>query len=667
MAMGSSAFPLFLCSLLLSLVVVALSQPPDVYLERICNETTGNYTANSAYEDNLNTIISRFSNLSEISYGFSNLTAGESGPDKVYSIALCRGDMNQSDCSTCLNYTATELKRACPFNKAATAWSEKCLVRYANRDLYGRLENDPNTCKFSAWMASNPGQFNPVLSDLLDNLRKEAAAAGPLRKYAPGSALVGNQDTVYATMQCTPDMDERNCDTCLTLAQTELRNCCSTRYGCRVLRPTCVLRFESNNPFYSGSRTTVPQPFPPSSPSGGKGDGTTRTVIIVIASVVGVLILVFISICIFMRRRRNKPLAVKVETPPADGEMSGIDSLQFNFDFVLLATDNFSIANKLGQGGFGAVYKGQLPNGREIAVKRLSRESGQGDREFKTEVALVAKLQHRNLVRLLGFCLQGQERLLIYEFVPNASLDHFIFDRIKSAQLDWETRFKIIGSITRGLLYLHEDSRLRIIHRDLKASNILLDAEMVPKIADFGMARLFVQDETQGSTKTIVGTYGYMAPEYVINGQFSVKSDVFSFGVLLLEIISGQKNNCFRHGEDEEYILSFAWKSWKEGTALNLADPTLGDGSRTEIMRCIHIALLCVQENIAARPTMASVALMLNSFSTTLELPSQPAFLMQSNVESDRSWSFASISNKSNTEVLPLSRNEVSISELSAR
>ncbi|KAK8629314.1 hypothetical protein V6N13_078158 [Hibiscus sabdariffa] len=268
--------------------------------------------------------------------------------------------MNQSDCSTCLNYTATELKRACPFNKAATAWSEKCLVRYANRELYGRLENDPNTCKFSAWMASNPGQFNPVLSDLLDKLRKEAAAAGPLRKYAPGSALIGNQDTVYATMQCTPDMDQRNCDTCLTLAQTELRNCCSGRYGCRVLRPTCVLRFESNNPFYNGSGTTVPRPFPPSSPPGGKGDGTTRTVIIVIASVVGVLILVFISICIFMRRRRNKPLAVKVETPPADGEMSGIDSLQFNFDFVLLATDNFSIANKLGQGGFGAVYKANI-------------------------------------------------------------------------------------------------------------------------------------------------------------------------------------------------------------------------------------------------------------------------------------------------------------------
>ncbi|KAL4312057.1 hypothetical protein GQ457_01G041560 [Hibiscus cannabinus] len=660
--MGSSTFPLFLSSLLLSLATLTLSQLDLTYFERNCSETSGNYTANSAYETNLNSIISGFSTLREFDYGFFNLSAGES-PDQVHSIALCRGDMNQADCNACLNYTAAELKRVCPFNKAATAWSELCLVRYADKDMYGQLENDPRTCAYNTMNVSNPDQFNRALRDLLFSLSNEAAAAGPLRKYAAGNASAGsgNPERVYATVQCTPDMDQLNCATCLQYAQDELQKCCSGRIGCRVLRPTCVLRFESN-PFYN--QIAVPLPSPPPPPPGGK---FPTVIVIVIASVAGVLILVFISICIFKRRRRIETIPVKVETPPADSEMSGIDSLQFDFDSVVVATDNFSDANKLGQGGFGAVYKGQLPNGREIAVKRLSRGSGQGDREFKTEVALVAKLQHRNLVRLLGFCLHGQERLLIYEFVPNASLDHFIFDRIKRAQLDWETRFKIIGGITRGLLYLHEDSRLRIIHRDLKASNILLDAEMVPKIADFGMARLFGQDETQGSTSRIVGTYGYMAPEYVINGQFSVKSDVFSFGVLLLEIISGQKNNCFRHGEDEEYILSFAWKSWREGTALNLADPTLGDGSRTEIMRCIHIALLCVQENIATRPTMASVALMLNSFSTTLAVPSQPAFAMQSNFEFDRSSSFASISNNSTTELLPLSRNEVSISELSPR
>ncbi|KAG4182828.1 hypothetical protein ERO13_A09G070100v2 [Gossypium hirsutum] len=667
--MGSlTTVPLFSYSLVLSfLPTLILAQLNPVYFEHDCSQGSGNYTPNSTYEANLNSIISRFATLSYFNYGFFNLSAGES-PNKVYSIALCRGDMNQVDCNTCLNSTATELKQFCPRNKVATAWSELCLVRYANRDLYGQLENDPRSCKNNPMNASNPDQFNRALSELLNNLSSEAAASGPLRKYAAGNAPTGIFQMVYATVQCTPDMDQQNCTACLNYGRSELGGCCYGRMGCRILRPNCVLRFESN-PFYN--ETAVPLPSPPTTssptPPPGNGNNTTRTVIIVIASVVGLLILIIISICIFKRPKRNKDIPIKVETKDADNEMSAADSLQFGFDSVLVATDNFSDANKLGQGGFGAVYKGQLPNGEEIAVKRLSKGSGQGDLEFKTEVQLVAKLQHRNLVRLLGFCLQGQERLLIYEFVPNASLDHFIFDRIRRAELDWETRFKIIHGIVRGLLYLHEDSRLRIIHRDLKASNILLDAEMVPKIADFGMARLFGQDETQGSTSRIVGTHGYMAPEYVFHGQFSVKSDVFSFGVLLLEIISGQRNNSFRYDEQYEYILGFAWRSWREGTALNLVDPILGDGSRNEIMRCIHIALLCVQENVAARPTMASVVLMLNSFSTTLAVPAQPAFVMQSNFNFDMSTSSASASNQSNTELPPLSRNEVSISELSPR
>ncbi|PPS16753.1 hypothetical protein GOBAR_AA03823 [Gossypium barbadense] len=638
--MGSlTTVPLFSYSLVLSfLPTLILAQLNPVYFEHDCSQGSGNYTPNSTYEANLNSIISRFATLSYFNYGFFNLSAGES-PNKVYSIALCRGDMNQVDCNTCLNSTATELKQFCPRNKVATAWSELCFVRYANRDLYGQLENDPRSCKNNPMNASNPDQFNRALSELLNNLSSEAAASGPLRKYAAGNAPTGIFQMVYATVQCTPDMDQQNCTACLNYGRSELGGCCYGRMGCRILRPNCVLRFESN-PFYN--ETAVPLPSPPTTssptPPPGNGNNTTRTVIIVIASVVGLLILIIISICIFKRPKRNKDIPIKVETKDADNEMSAADSLQFGFDSVLVATDNFSDANKLGQGGFGA---GQLPNGEEIAVKRLSKGSGQGDLEFKTEVQLVAKLQHRNLVRLL--------------------------DRIRRAELDWETRFKIIHGIVRGLLYLHEDSRLRIIHRDLKASNILLDAEMVPKIADFGMARLFGQDETQGSTSRIVGTHGYMAPEYFFHGQFSVKSDVFSFGVLLLEIISGQRNNSFRYDEQYEYILGFAWRSWREGTALNLVDPILGDGSRNEIMRCIHIALLCVQENVAARPTMASVVLMLNSFSTTLAVPAQPAFVMQSNFNFDMSTSSASASNQSNTELPPLSRNEVSISELSPR
>ncbi|XP_040377653.1 G-type lectin S-receptor-like serine/threonine-protein kinase At4g27290 [Oryza brachyantha] len=214
----------------------------------------------------------------------------------------------------------------------------------------------------------------------------------------------------------------------------------------------------------------------------------------------------------------------------------------FDLGTIAAATDGFSINNKLGEGGFGPVYKGKLDDGQEIAVKTLSKTSVQGLEEFKNEVLLIAKLQHRNLVRLLGFSISGQERILVYEYMANKSLDYFLFEKSNSVLLDWQVRYRIIEGITRGLLYLHQDSRYRIIHRDLKASNVLLDKEMTPKISDFGMARMFGSEETEINTRKVVGTYGYMSPEYAMDGVFSVKSDVFSFGVLLLEIISGRRN-----------------------------------------------------------------------------------------------------------------------------
>ncbi|XVF87647.1 hypothetical protein PTKIN_Ptkin18bG0137000 [Pterospermum kingtungense] len=297
--MGSSTFLVFLYSFLLSLATLILSQDAsqDVFYNFIC-DNSGNYTANSAYKTNLDSLVSEFSSLTDFNYGFFNLSAGKS-PDDVHSIALCRGDQNQDQCRNCLNYTATSLEQSCPSNKEAIAWSEFCLVRYANRDLYGQLEAvPPRACAYNPVNASNPVQFNQTLSDLLSNLSSTAAAGGPLLKYAAGDATTGNSQTVYATVQCTPDMDQSNCTTCLNFAMSELQNCCYGRKGCRVLRPTCVLRFESN-PFFKTTADSPPSPAasapttsPPPASRGGNGDNITRTLTLVIASVVGVLILI---------------------------------------------------------------------------------------------------------------------------------------------------------------------------------------------------------------------------------------------------------------------------------------------------------------------------------------------------------------------------------------
>ncbi|KAL7142752.1 hypothetical protein ABFS83_08G144900 [Erythranthe nasuta] len=360
-------------------------------------------------------------------------------------------------------------------------------------------------------------------------------------------------------------------------------------------------------------------------------------IVSVVASFAAACICLFFAWWMYKRKGKNRTLSYE------RGEISLHDSSEivlrsdmdkvkieelplYSFEMLAVATDYFDLRNKLGMGGFGPVYKGKFTNGNEIAVKRLSTSSGQGLDEFMNEVVVISKLQHRNLVRLLGCCVEKEEKMLIYEYMQNRSLDVFLFDSTSDV-LDWRKRFNIIEGIGRGLLYLHRDSRLKIIHRDLKPSNILLDEHWNPKISDFGMARIFGGNQDQANTGKVVGTYGYMAPEYAMGGRFSEKSDVFSFGVLVLEIISGRKNTSFYNDEFSLGLLGFAWKLWNEDNVVEMIDTRISSPDfQTEIMRCLHIGLLCVQEFAINRPNISTVLSMLSSEIVDLQLPEHPGF-----------------------------------------
>nr|XP_023913125.1 G-type lectin S-receptor-like serine/threonine-protein kinase At4g27290 isoform X2 [Quercus suber] len=427
-------------------------------------------------------------------------------------------------------------------------------------------------------------------------------------------------DTTYSWVNLSMNLEEcrvkcmNNC-TCMAYSNTDIRDGgsgCAMWFGDLIDIRQIALTGQDANSLRQDVYIRMP-----ASEKEVKDKQEMKVILVVVVAIAVVMGVLSISYCICKR--------TNLRDQNIEGQSEDLEVPFFNLTTIAIATDNFSINNKLGEGGFGIVYKGTLTNGQEIAVKRLSRSSIQGLNEFKNEVMLIAKLQHRNLVRLLGYCIEGEEKMLIYEYMPNGSLDSFIFDQTRAKVLGWSMRFNVICGIARGLLYLHEDSRLRIVHRDLKAGNVLLDSKMNPKISDFGMARIFGGDQTEGNTNRVVGTYGYMAPEYAIDGLFSIKSDVFSFGILLLEILSGKKNRGSFLPSDGLNLVGHAWKLWKEGKPLELIDTCLKDSCiLLEIVRCLRISFLCLQQHPEDRPNMSSVVMMLHGESSLPE-PEEPA------------------------------------------
>ncbi|KAK3440692.1 hypothetical protein EUGRSUZ_B00978 [Eucalyptus grandis] len=393
-------------------------------------------------------------------------------------------------------------------------------------------------------------------------------------------------------------------------------------------------------PLICGIAVTQNQDF------GGTGLSVGAITGIVVASVV---LLVVIILVLWLRGFLD---CRDVEDP----ELHGLDIQigHFTLRQIKDATSNFDSVNKIGEGGFGPVYKGTLSNGTIIAVKQLSSRSKQGNREFLNEIGMISALQHPNLVKLYGCCIEGNQLLLVYEYLENNSLARALFGRDdQQIELDWATRKKICLGIARGLAYLHEESRLKIVHRDIKAANVLLDKELNAKISDFGLAKLNEEDNTHISTR-IAGTIGYMAPEYAMRGHLTDKADVYSFGVVALEIVSGKSNTNYRSKEESFYLLDWAHGLQEQGHVLELMDPRLGSYySEEEAMRILNLALLCTNPTPTLRPPMSSVVSMLEGKSAL----SAPIIKCTATNPDPRFRAFESLANDSQTNVSTFSED----------
>ncbi|KAJ4757617.1 cysteine-rich RECEPTOR-like kinase [Rhynchospora pubera] len=506
----------------------------------------GLYETGSTYDSNLKQLVASLASNASKYGGFYRDTAGTVGsPDQINGLIMCYADANLTNCLDCLKTAANEIANMSICNNRMTAATHynACFLYYSNQNFLSITQAFQPACLQSPVenMAGpdflNSSSVQSLISSLTTN------ASNLEQKYASNKTDYLANETMYGLVQCTRDLRADQCNKCvqdyIAYANASKPNC-SDQFGARIMGPNCYIRYELYS-FYVAAYT-APQPPPPPPPPPvlvpsissvplpvpppPSSNPIWKITIAAISVTVGLLLISAILVFLWRRRKQkggnrteNEDLSTiylqeNLDTnlqfilnPSAEYQVFGLDTLR-------IATHNFSDKNKLGQGGFGPVYKGTLPDGQEVAVKRLSGSSVQGLRELKNEVEFLAKLKHKNLVELLGCCIENKEKILCYEFLPNGSLDKILFakDPLKLSELGWKACYKIIEGIGRGLHYLHEESRLTIIHRDLKASNILLDKDMSPKISDFGLARFFGEDQTHVDTSIIAGTFGYMAP-----------------------------------------------------------------------------------------------------------------------------------------------------------
>ncbi|XP_076927407.1 cysteine-rich receptor-like protein kinase 2 isoform X1 [Bidens hawaiensis] len=552
---------------------------------------------------NLNTTLSSLHeqlSLNRARYAVARtLLTGES----VWGLAVCRGYVSTAECVACFNYAVAQLK-VCGRANGAHAFYNDCDVRYENFNFYANANIRAGVVICGNTTSPQQANFRKTVEGLISDLRTAAPRTSDY--YAASTRPVANSNhTVYAIAQCNLNLSQSVCQECLNSRYSSLDSCLPVTNG-RAIDNGCFMRYSSTR-FFELNQTTDITPF--------LGDGDSSKKGSIIGGVVGgvcFLLLVILAFCLW---RRSKHASSR----PQDKSTGSTDLLQgaakYSYDDIKIATNNFSDEHKLGGGVFGEVYKGTLMNGDTVAIKKTVMATTRGKTRVDDELKIICNVHHRHIVRLLGYCNKAPLLFLVHEYMDNGSLDQFLYGD-KSKNLNWRQRFEIIYGTARGLAYLHEQYHVTIIHRDIKTSNILLDNGFQPKIADFGLIRLLPEDKTHLST-TMAGSMnsGYVAPEYAIHGQLSEKVDTYSFGIVVLEIISGKR--CHNVEGDESIgpsLFDHAWNLYKSGTQLNLVDERLDPNEYAieDVKKIIEIALMCTQSPVSSRPAMSEVVTLLS-------------------------------------------------------
>ncbi|KAG7586566.1 Protein kinase-like domain superfamily [Arabidopsis thaliana x Arabidopsis arenosa] len=600
---------------------------------QICNNRTTTPQQRSLFVTNFLAAMDAVSPLVEAK-GYGQVVNG-TGNLTVYAYGECIKDLDKKDCDLCFAQIKAKVPRCLPFQKGTRGgqvFSDGCYIRYDDYNFFNETLGllDETKCAPKEITGVNRTVFRDNAAELVKNMSVEAVRNGGF--YA--GFVDRHNVTVHGLAQCWETLNRSGCVECLSKASVRIGSCLVNEEG-RVLSAGCYMRF-STQKFYNNSGNST---------SDGNGGHNHLGVILAVTSSVVAFVLLVSAAGFLLKKRHAKKQREKKQLGSLF-MLANKSNLCFSYENLERATHYFSDKNKLGQGGSGSVYKGVLTNGKTVAVKRLFFNTKQWVDHFFNEVNLISQVNHKNLVKLLGCSITGPESLLVYEYIANQSLHDYLFVRKDVQPLNWAKRFKIILGTAEGMAYLHEESNLRIIHRDIKLSNILLEDDFTPRIADFGLARLFPEDKTHIST-AIAGTLGYMAPEYVVRGKLTEKADVYSFGVLMIEVITGKRNNAFV--QEAGSILQTVWSLYRTRNLEEAVDPILGDNfNKIEASRLLQIGLLCVQAAFDQRPAMSAVVKMMKG-SLEIHTPTQPPFLNPGSVVEMRKMMMTPTTNQSNS------------------